>query len=266
MWVSKTYPNKIQQEYSIKNKICDVKGVKHHLEIFLSDTFLQIAKIDDNLYLQSFMKAKSEFLAHIGICSYKETPKRVLVAGGFNLELAYELLKYDFLEVDFLQFDLKILESLVGFFPNFKEVMEHKRFRHIPQTKEEFLEQNAQRKQEYDVIFDFTCKGGVENILAKEGILITELPHLLLDIEDAKAKMALLGEEFRVKMPFVLPLDYGMDNCFLLASKKYHPTADIALQRADMLEDLEYYHPILHQSAFVLPKGIKNALNGIAKN
>ncbi|CAM2789824.1 spermidine synthase [Helicobacter burdigaliensis] len=266
MWVSKTYNHKIQQEYSIKNKICDIKGVEHHLEIFLSDVFSQIAKIDDRLYLQSFLKAQSEFLAHIGVCSYKETPKRVLVAGSFNLELAYELLKYDFLETDFLQFDLKVLESLVGFFPHFKEVMEHKRFHHIPQTNKEFLAQNEERAQEYDIIFDFTFRGEFQNILAQDGIMIAELPHLLLDLEGAKQKILDFKESFRVKMPFVMPLSQDFDNCYLLASKKYHPTADIALQRADMLEDLEFYQPLLHQSAFVLPKGIKNALNGIVKN
>ena len=57
-----------------------------------------------------------------------------------------------------------------------------------------------------------------------------------------------------------------LQDCYVFASKLYHPTADIQLQKADMLEDLLYYHANLHLSAFVLPKVVKSALLGVAKN
>lgn len=264
MWVTKSY-DKFQQEYRIQSKLLEVKGVSHHLEIFTTEDFGEIALLDDNVLLQNTLFTQSELLAHIGACSHKN-PKRVLIMGSFNVEIAFEFLKHN-LQVDFLQFDLKILESLISFFPHYKAVMDSANFTHIPQQTKEFLAQNTEKNPaNYDVIVclekvDFAS---LKELLSEDGILITQAPNILLETQKLENALKDLGD-FRVKMPFFAPLALQQD-CYIFASKLYHPTADIQLQRADMLEDLRYYHANLHLSAFVLPKEVKNALFGIARN
>ncbi|MDR0747061.1 MAG: hypothetical protein LBE89_04125 [Helicobacteraceae bacterium] len=60
----------------------------------------------------------------------------------------------------------------------------------------------------------------------------------------------------RYVIPFAfssfLPLDRAVDG-FIFASKKFHPTADLRLQKADMLSNLRYYSVETHIASFALP-------------
>ncbi|WP_299548061.1 spermidine synthase [uncultured Helicobacter sp.] len=265
MWVTKSYDDKFQQEYKIERKLLEAKGAKHTLELFNSEAFGEIALLNEGLLLKNLLCVQSELLAHLSACSHKN-PKRVLITGSFNLEIAFEFLRHSALQVDFLQFDLKVLESLISFLPHYKEVMEAERFQLIPQLSQEFLEQNSQEgSAKYDIILSFDENANAYNkLLQNDGILVTRTAQILLDVKKVKTQLESLGD-FAIKMPFFAPLSILQD-CYIFASKLYHPTADIQLQRADMLEDLEYYHANLHLSAFVLPKSVKLALLGVAKN
>ncbi len=265
MWLTQSYNDKFQQEYKIERKLLEIKGDKHSLELFNSQAFGEIALLEEGLLLQNLLCIQSEFLAHLPACTHKE-PKRVLIAGSFNLELAFEFLRHEDLCVDFLQFDLKPLESLISFFPHYKETRDSDRFHLIPQHSAEFLEQNGDNKVSYDVILqcDSTLAHAFSKLLSAEGILITKSPHLLLDLLGVKSLLESLSD-FNIKMPFYIPLALQQD-CYVFLSHRYHPTADIQLQRADMLEGLQYYTPHLHTSAFVLPKSVKKALQKVARN
>ncbi|WP_297811072.1 spermidine synthase [uncultured Helicobacter sp.] len=267
MWVTKSYNDKFQQEYKIERKLHEIKGERHTLELFNSKAFGEIALLDEGMLLQNLLYVQSEFLAHILACSHK-SPKRVLIEGSFNLEIAFEFLRYESLCVDFLQFDLKVLESLVSFLPHYKEVMESPHFTLIPQQSKEFLAQNAQEsKASYDIIVLLDSKQSPQNyqsLLNEDGILMIKSPQILLETLEVKQLLESL-ESFRVKMPCFAPLSLLQD-CYIFASKVYHPTADIQLQRADMLEGLSYYNANLHLSAFVLPQFVKTTLVGAARN
>ncbi|MCI5968878.1 spermidine synthase [Helicobacter sp.] len=265
MWITKSYDGKFQQEYKIERKLLEIKGVKQSLELFNSEAFGEIALLDEGLLLKNLLCVQSELLAHLSACSHKN-PKRVLVAGSFNLEFAFEFLRHSGLQVDFLQFDLKVLESLMSFLPHYREVVESERFQLIPQLSVEFLAQNAQSDSvQYDIILSLDANANAySKLLSDDGILITRTAQILLDTHKVKEQLESLGD-FRIKMPFFAPLSLLQD-CYVFASKLYHPTADIQLQKADMLEGLEYYHANLHLSAFVLPKAVKSALLGVAQN
>ncbi len=267
MWVTKSYNDKFQQEYKIERKLHEIKGERHTLELFNSEAFGEIALLDEGMLLQNMLCVQSEFLAHLLACSHK-SPKRVLIAGSFNLEIAFEFLRHKDLYVDFLQFDLKVLESLVSFLPHYKEVMESPYFTLIPQQSKEFLEQNSKESRaSYDIVLLLDSKQNAQDyqmLLDEKGILMMKSPQILLETLEVKKLLESLGD-FRVKMPCFAPLSLLQD-CYIFASKVYHPTADIQLQRADMLEDLQYYHANLHLSAFTLPKSVKVALLGVAKN
>ncbi|WDL70290.1 spermidine synthase [Helicobacter winghamensis] len=265
MWVTRSYNEKFQQEFKIERKLLEAKGAKNTLELFNSEAFGEIALLDEGLLLRNLLCVQSELLAHLSACSHKN-PKRALIVGSFNLELAYEFLRHSALQVDFLQFDLKVLESLISFLPHYREVMEAERFQLIPQLSTEFLAQNTQEDSvKYDIILSLDSNANAySKFLSDDGILITRTSQILLDTQKVKEQLKSL-EDFSVKMPFFAPLSLLQD-CYIFASKLYHPVADIQLQKADMLEDLEYYHANLHLSAFVLPKSVKSAFFGVAKN
>ena len=61
-----------------------------------------------------------------------------------------------------------------------------------------------------------------------------------------------------------MPFKFG-HNTSILASKKYHPTADINLQRSDLLDGLDYYSSEIQLASFVFPATEHRALTGIAK-
>ncbi|MDR1912326.1 MAG: hypothetical protein LBQ52_08300 [Helicobacteraceae bacterium] len=61
------------------------------------------------------------------------------------------------------------------------------------------------------------------------------------------------------------PLD-GAINGYIFASKKPHPTADLKLQKADMLDDLDYYSVETHNAAFAIPPFIFAQFGELIKN
>jgi spermidine synthase len=61
-----------------------------------------------------------------------------------------------------------------------------------------------------------------------------------------------------------MPFKFG-HNTSILASKKYHPTADLNLQRADLLDGLDYYSAEIQLASFVFPAGEFRELTGTAK-
>ena len=74
------------------------------------------------------------------------------------------------------------------------------------------------------------------------------------------ADLKLVGTKFWIAMPF----KFG-HNTSILASKKYHPTADLNLQRADLLDGLDYYSSEIQLASFVFPAGEFRELTGTAK-
>jgi spermidine synthase len=63
-----------------------------------------------------------------------------------------------------------------------------------------------------------------------------------------------------------MPYNLGNGSTALLASKEYHPTADVILQRSDMIDGLSFYNCDIHVSAFAMPNYIRKEYLGIIKN
>ena len=75
-----------------------------------------------------------------------------------------------------------------------------------------------------------------------------------------KKDLTLLGNNFWIAMPYSFS-----HSTMILGSKKYHPTADLNLHRADFLENMEYYSSDIHLATFVFPAKIHKELTGFAK-
>ena len=118
----------------------------------------------------------------------------------------------------------------------------------------------------YDVVIcemsaDAAVVGHISRILKEDGQL--SIGHDSLDeTQSNKILMQVLGNYFKVIMPY----NIGNGSTALLASKEYHPTADLILQRADMIDGLSYYNCDIHIAAFAMPNYIRKEYLGIIRN
>jgi len=125
---------------------------------------------------------------------------------------------------------------------------------------------NAKNEKDVDVIIftdvkmDNLLLANIQRVLKDDGLIAFSTASFHKDEDRLKSDLKLVGQNFWIAMPF----RFGHETA-ILASKKYHPTADIILQRSDLLNDLEYYSTEIHLASFVFPAAIHKALTGIAK-
>lgn len=123
-------------------------------------------------------------------------------------------------------------------------------------TENESYEQKTSFASEsFDVVLvnsDSANKQELFRILKKDGILCMKLG------KDVKKELLELGKFYRIVMPY-----HNMGLVF--ASNKYHPTADIILDKSDFLEDIKYYNADVHLASFAIYEAAKKELKGAIK-
>lgn len=136
-------------------------------------------------------------------------------------------------------------------------------YKTLPTTLEALREE---ADDSYDVVI---CENGedaavvahISRVLKADGVL--SMTHQSLDnIEANKSLMQILGKYFKVIMPYNL----GNGETAILASKEYHPTADVNLHRTDMLDGVNYYNCDVHPAAFAMGNYIRKEYLGIIRN
>lgn len=147
----------------------------------------------------------------------------------------------------------------------------------------------------FDLIIDLATKSAenYQKLLKDNGILIVNLADLrTISIKN-------LNLNLNIMMPFKIlrgesSADLGADSSdfsanrsadskdrtadfgdrsarfalkyYLFASNKFHPLADLSLQKLDLLDDLKYCNDKIYQATFAMPNLIKSALKGVARN
>jgi len=175
--------------------------------------------------------AFNEMMVHVPLCSHKE-PKNILVVGNIDDDFKKELEKHSLENIEFGD------ESII----------------------------TSKNEKNIDVII--IAKGSVceellaniDRILKDDGVLSFKSKSYAKDCDALANDLTLVGSKFWIAMPF----KFGHTTS-ILASKKYHPTADIILQVSDLLDDLNYYSTEIHHASFVMPANIHRKLTGIAK-
>jgi len=99
------------------------------------------------------------------------------------------------------------------------------------------------------------------NRIVKEDGLVSALNGSLGDEEATTAQLNAFGQYFKIVMPY-----RAGHSTMILASKEYHPTADVILQRSDLIDGLEYYNCDIHIATFVMPNYIRSTYKGVIKN
>lgn len=175
--------------------------------------------------------AFNEMMVHVPLCSHKE-PKNILVVGSVDEEFKNELNKHSLENVEFG--DTSIITS-----------KNEKNIDVIIMTEDNVSEE---------------LLANIDRILKDNGILSFKSKFYSEDCNQLTNDLTLVGSKFWIAMPF----KFGHTTS-ILASKKYHPTADIILQVSDLLDELNYYSTEIHHASFVFPSNIHRKLTGIAK-
>ena len=176
----------------------------------------------------------SEMMVHVPLCTNKN-PQNVLVVSNDAKSLINEIAKHTDIKATVVNASLDALRD---------------------------SEDNS-----FDVLIcemknlDVASLAHISRTLKDDGQIV--INHPALDkIEENKSLMQILANYFKIIMPYNL----GNGSTALLASKEYHPTADIILQRSDMLDNLNVYNCEIHIAAFAMPNYIRKEYLGIIKN
>lgn len=174
-----------------------------------------------------------EMMVHVALCTSKD-PKNVLLISQNATAMQDEIAKHQGVSVSVIANDIDLLRDTSD--------------------------------NSFDVVInegatDAASLAHINRVLKEDGLLVTQHPSLD-KVSQNTALMQILANYFKIIMPYTI----GSDKTALLASKAYHPTADIILQRADMLDGLEYYNCDIHPAAFAMPNYIRKEYLGIIKN
>jgi len=175
----------------------------------------------------------NEMMVHTPLCTNKN-PENILIVSDDAAGLIAQVQKHESVSCDVISANMNALREL--------------------------------KDAAYDVVIsemesDAAVLAHYNRILKEDGLLVST--HAPLDDIDANTKMMeVLAKYTKIIMPFAI----GNGQTALLASKEYHPTADIILHRADMLDDLEYYNCDVHPAAFAMGNNVRKAYLGVIKN
>jgi spermidine synthase len=261
----------LKEAIRVKEKLYESTGGDQKIEVYKSEELGNILVIDKKAVMsQKDGHIYHEMLSHVPICTHKK-PKRVLLLGGGNGGVAHELMRHSDLEVDMVEISQEVIDVSKKYF---KEYHPTNRVKLFIKDGVEFVERADEAT--YDVVIvdsdyekfytkEFIAK--LHKILKDDGVMATQGGSYMLDMAHHKELLKNIGESFYIVMPYryeMLCYPAGVWN-FILASKKYHPTADVILQRVDLIDGLKYYNCDIHQAAFALPSLVSKELRGFAK-
>jgi len=177
----------------------------------------------------------SELMVHIPLCTHK-TPKTILIISNDDSKIQEEIARHNNMSATTVN-----VEGALDTIRN--------------------IDDNS-----FDVVL---CEATSSDVLlahlnrvTKEDALMSMTHPKLDDVDANKELLAQLGKYFKVIMPYTV---HG-DETLLLASKEYHPTADVILQRTDLLEGQSHYNCDVHSAVFAMPNYIRKAYLGSIRN
>jgi len=169
----------------------------------------------------------AEMLTHVALCTHKE-PKDVFVLGSHDY-INNEIARHNGLHVDLCN-NVSCIES-------------------AKDSSFDVIIVNSDRYNEPTFVVQ------VNRVLRQDGLVVIKTN------DDVKTTLVNFGSLFGIVMTYK-----AENKRMIMATKKYHPTADTILQRADLIEGLSYYNKEVHLASFALPVYLSKELSGIQKN
>jgi len=197
---------------------------------------LQSLKINPEEFTPMKTFIYPEMMVHVALCTHK-LPTSVLLASDNRELLLGELSRYRESAVASVS-STNLLESF----------------------------RNAEDKSVDVLLLDNTTDDSaviahINRLLKEDGLVVMQHPSLD-EVRANTSLMQILGNYFKIIMP------YHLENgtTLLLCSKEYHPTADIILQRSDLLEGHSYYNCDVQTASFAMPQYVRKNYLGIIRN
>ena len=177
----------------------------------------------------------AELMVHVPVCTHKE-PHNLLIVSDEASAMMDEVAKHENIDAKAIQADVDALRDI--------------------------------EEKSFDVVVseaavDAVTTAHINRVLKEDGVAVFA-PFDLENTQESTAKFKEIGKYFKIAMPYSLLAT--TINTAVLASKEYHPTADINLQRADLTDGFRVYNSDLHVGIFAMPTYIKKAYLGIIKN
>lgn len=176
-----------------------------------------------------------EMMIHVPMCTHKD-PKGVLVVTGESELLKAEMQRYRGISST-VESNADVLETLRSRGDKSVDVL-------ILDT----------------VVSDTAALAHANRILKEDGVMVLRHPSLD-EFEANKSLLEVLGKYYRMVMPY-----NAGEITLLLCSNVYHPTADLILQRSDLMEGQQYYNCDVHIASFAMPQYIRKQYLGLLKN
>jgi spermidine synthase len=197
---------------------------------------LQSLKINPEEFMPMKTFIYPEMMVHVALCTHK-LPTSVLLASDNRELLLGELSRYRESAVTSVS-STNLLES----------------FRNVEDKSVDVLLLDS-------ITDDSAVIAHINRILKEDGLVVIQHPSLD-EVGANTSLMQILGNYFKIIMP------YHLENgtTLLLCSKEYHPTADIILQRSDLLEGHSYYNCDVQTASFAMPQYVRKNYLGIIRN
>ena len=177
-----------------------------------------------------------EMMTHVPMCTHKN-PHTVMVLSDQNDLLKTEMARYRNIDVEYAG-----TKDILG------------------------AVRNGAEKTIDVLLLDTICDDSavyahINRIIKEDALMVCRHPNLD-DVAENTKLMQILGNYFKIIMPYY----NGAGETLLLCSKEYHPTADIILQRSDLLEGQQFYNCDVHIGVFAMPQYIRKNYLGIIRN
>ncbi|KIM12785.1 MAG: hypothetical protein KU37_02640 [Sulfuricurvum sp. PC08-66] len=130
-------------------------------------------------------------------------------------------------------------------------------------------------EKNYDVVIidgalpnERTLLAHLNRATSDEAVVAFNHDALLSALDATRKLFDAVGEYYKIVMPYAYEANATgtARGTHILASKFYHPTADIILQRSDLIDGLSYYNSDVHPASFAQPNRLRQALKGVARN
>lgn len=189
---------------------------------------------------------KSEMLTHVAFNTHQD-PKSILVING-GKRVQRELEKYDSIRETVHIDGSDTVEKLQN--------LGAKKFDLAIVSTDEFTNSR-----------DFWIE--LTKLLDSKGVVAIQMSNIIANKPSAKEELKLAGTIYPIVMPYrydkAIDGDIVTSEYLMLASRFYHPTADINLQRADLTDGFAYYNSDIAIASFAVPGFIYQDYLGIIK-
>ena len=278
MWIKEKI-NGYEQSYEVIDTIEEKQSKFQKISIYNTKDFGKMMSIDDcGMFCDKDHFVYHEMMVHTALCSHPDVQK-VLIIGGGDGGCANELLKYDDIEVDLVEIDEEVCNMSKKHFPQFSKVWDAKNINLTIDDGVEFVKKTIDNT--YDIIlidstdpvkhakalFDKEFYENISRILKPNGVSVIQGESYFMEKDIQKNILKNTYDFFKIIMPYKFEMySYpGILWNFIFLSQKYHPTADLILDKSDFLDDLEYYNSEIHKASFALPTNIKKEYINLIK-